>query len=65
MWTPKSRIFVEDSSESSGRPWVSGLQDSKKVSSSLQEVGIFSYSGYSSLRVIQWPCGSTLAVGLV
>ena len=29
-WTPKSRIFVEDSSESSGRPWVSGLRDSKK-----------------------------------
>ena len=40
----------------------SGLQ---KVSSSLQEVGIFSYSGYSCLRVIQWPCGSALAVGLV
>ena len=29
-WTPKSRIFVEDSNESSGRPWVSGLRDSKK-----------------------------------
>ena len=29
-WTPKSRIFVEDSSGSSGRPWVSGLRDSKK-----------------------------------
>ena len=29
-WTPKSRIFVEDSSGSSGRPWVSGLQDFKK-----------------------------------
>ena len=28
--TSKSRIFVEDSSESSGRPWVSGLRDSKK-----------------------------------
>ena len=40
----------------------SGLQ---KVSSSVQEVGIFSYSGYSCLRVIQWPCGIALAVGLV
>ena len=29
-WTPKSRIFDEDSSGSSGRPWVSSLQDSKK-----------------------------------
>ena len=29
-WTPKSRIFVEDFSGSSGRPWVSGLRDSKK-----------------------------------
>ena len=29
-WTPKSRIFVEDSSESSGRLWVSSLRDSKK-----------------------------------
>ena len=29
-WTLKSRIFVEDSSGSSGRPWVSGLRDSKK-----------------------------------
>ena len=29
-WTSKSRIFVEDSSGSSGRPWVSGLRDSKK-----------------------------------
>ena len=29
-WTPKSRIFVEYLSGSSGRPWVSGLQDSKK-----------------------------------
>ena len=29
-WTPKSRIFVEDSSGSSGRPWVSDLRDSKK-----------------------------------
>ena len=29
-WTPKSRILVEDSSGSSGRPWVSGLRDSKK-----------------------------------
>ena len=29
-WTPKSRIFVEDSSGSSGRPWVLGLRDSKK-----------------------------------
>ena len=29
-WTPKSRIFVEDSSGSSGRLWVSGLRDSKK-----------------------------------
>ena len=29
-WPPKSRIFVEDSSESSGRPWVSDLRDSKK-----------------------------------
>ena len=28
--TPKSRIFVKDSSGSSGRPWVSGLRDSKK-----------------------------------
>ena len=26
-WTPKSRIFVEDSSGSLGRPWV---RDSKK-----------------------------------
>ena len=31
-WTPKSRIFFEDSSGSSGRPWVSGLRDSKKSS---------------------------------
>ena len=29
-WTPKSRIFVEDSSGSSGKPWVSGLRNSKK-----------------------------------
>ena len=29
-WTPKSRIFVNDSSGSSGRPWVLGLRDSKK-----------------------------------
>ena len=29
-WTLKSRFFVEDSSGSSGRPWVSGLWDSKK-----------------------------------
>ena len=29
-WTPKSRIFIEDSSGSSGRLWVSGLRDSKK-----------------------------------
>ena len=29
-WTPKSRIFVEDSSGSLGRSWVSGLRDSKK-----------------------------------
>ena len=29
-WTSKSRIFVEDSSGSSGRPWVSGFWDSKK-----------------------------------
>ena len=29
-WTPKSRIFVKDSSRSSGKPWVSGLRDSKK-----------------------------------
>ena len=29
-WTPKSRIFVEDSSGSLGRPWVLGLRDSKK-----------------------------------
>ena len=29
-WTPKLRIFVEDSSGSSGRPWVSGLRDTKK-----------------------------------
>ena len=35
-WTPKSRIFVEDPSGSSGRSWSSGLQ---KVFSSLQEVG--------------------------
>ena len=28
-WTPKSRIFIEDSSRSSGRPWVSGLRDCK------------------------------------
>ena len=27
--TPKSRIFIEDSSGSLGRPWVSGLRDSK------------------------------------
>ena len=30
VWTPKSRIFVEDSSGSSVRSWVSGLRDSKK-----------------------------------
>ena len=30
VWTSKSRIFVEDSSGSLGRPWVSGLRDSKK-----------------------------------
>ena len=29
-WTPKSRILVKDWSGSSGRPWVSGLRDSKK-----------------------------------
>ena len=29
-WTSKSRIFVENLSGSSGRPWVSGLWDSKK-----------------------------------
>ena len=29
-WTSKSRIFVEDSSGSLGRPWVLGLRDSKK-----------------------------------
>ena len=29
-WTPKSRIFIEDLSRSLGRPWVSGLRDSKK-----------------------------------
>ena len=29
-WTPKSRIFVKDSSGSSGRPWVSSIRDSKK-----------------------------------
>ena len=29
-WTPKSRIFVEDLSESSRRLWVSSLRDSKK-----------------------------------
>ena len=29
-WTPKSRIFVKDSSGSLGRPWVSGVRDSKK-----------------------------------
>ena len=29
-WTLKSRIFVEDSSRSSRRPWVSGLRGSKK-----------------------------------
>ena len=40
----------------------SGLQ---KFLSSLKEVEIFSYSGYSCLRVIQWPCGSALVVGLV
>ena len=44
-----------------------GLKSSElqNVSSSLQEVGIFSYSGYSCLRVIQWPCGSAVVVGLV
>ena len=30
-WTPKSRIFVEDSSGSSRRPTVLGLRDSKKI----------------------------------
>ena len=30
VWTPKSRIFIEDSSGSSRRPWVSSLRDSKK-----------------------------------
>ena len=40
----------------------SGLQI---VSSSLQEVGIFSYSGYSCLRVIHGLCGLALAMGLV
>ena len=29
-WTPKSIIFIEDWNGSSGRPWVSGLRDSKK-----------------------------------
>ena len=29
-WTGRITIFVEDSSGSSGRPWVSGLRDSKK-----------------------------------
>ena len=31
----------------------------------LQDVGVFSYSVYSCLRVIQWPWGSALTVGLV
>ena len=30
VWTQKSRIFVKDSSGSSGRLWVTGLRDSKK-----------------------------------
>ena len=30
VWTPKSRIFVEDSSGSWGRPWVSDLREFKK-----------------------------------
>ena len=29
-WIPKSRIFVEDSSGCSGRPWLLCLRDSKK-----------------------------------
>ena len=35
VWTPKSRIFVENSSGSLGRPWVSGLRGLQNVSSSL------------------------------
>ena len=38
-WTPKSRIFIEDSSGSLGRPWVSGSSGLQKVSSLFQEVG--------------------------
>ena len=41
MWTPKSRIFVEDSSGSSGRPWVSGLWDSKKFRLRSKRQGTF------------------------
>ena len=29
-WTPKLRIFLKDSSGSSGKPWASGLRDFKK-----------------------------------
>ena len=31
----------------------------------MQKVGAFSYSGYSCLRVIQWPGGPALTLGLV
>ena len=40
-WTPKLRIFVEDLSGSSGRPWVSGLQDSKKFCLRFKRSGTF------------------------
>ena len=40
-WTPKSIIFIEDSNGSSGRPWVSGLQDSKKFRLPSKRQGTF------------------------
>ena len=40
-WTLKSRIFVEDSSGSLGRPWVLGLRDSKKFRLRSKRYGTF------------------------
>ena len=37
----------------------------EKALFALQEVGVFSSSGYSCLRAIQFPLGSALIVGMV
>ena len=51
-WTPKSRIFVEDSSKSSGRPWVSGLRDSKKFHLRFEKQGTFLLGFISYLNTV-------------